>query len=909
MFISVNLWLNFFLFTQFLGVPRFDPKLSWYTLETKNFSVHFPGPLAVNQKLAKDVAWLAENAHSHLTHLVGWQPRGKTNLVIADFYDYSFGFANPFPDNTIFITPNFPTEDYIGYQDWLRTLLTHEYTHILQLDMVSGLPGFLRNFFGRFIIPNGIIPVWLLEGLSVYNEGKTVESSYYEMFFRTQVLEQRLFPIDKVATYDLRQFPGFNAPYFYGGAFLGYLSRRFGKDKLVKYFHSHSGSLPFFINYHSRKVFGYSFTTLWKDWQKEMRNKYQIAENPPSIGRLRNAESGIDEGYYINSPIFSFYGEKIYYISYHPDHYPSLKSFDFTTLEKRILLKGVLGSVLSLAPDGQKLLFSLKKIYQNYFDYDDLYLFDLATKKLQRLTNGMRAKDPDFSPQKEFIVFVNNERGQTNLRLLDTFGRITNLTENDDYRQYSRPKFSPDGKKIAVSILERSGYYDIMLFDLETGWQVPITQDRAVDKDPYWSSDGKYILFASDRSGVFNIYAYSLQNKRLYQVTDVLTGAFSPAVSRDGKRIAFTLYTSKGYEVRIIDYNPNSWGEITALPIKEEERWGPDDTTEIFGQLFYYTPFPSLYPKAWLPLVSYDKNFNFGFFTIGSDVLRHHNFFLSLNYSLEQKSPFGFFNYFSQRTPFLLYLYGAKDVQFGELGLYFPFYRTTAFHSIYPYYRFKQMASYRLSGLGFDWYFNNTKRYGYSISPTDGNLITVSLNHNEKLIKSDYNLTRIIANINRYVSMPLRHNVLVLKLISGMAFGDSQIVRSFYYNLRGFLSDTTGSDKILATGIEYRFPLVWVERGYSTLPLFFSNLSGRIFSNALFETTPLFSSFNKGILVNIGAEFRAEITFAYLLPVILRLGWAKGVTKDGQNEIYFRLESSLIESLLYPRAERFEKPY
>ena len=52
-----------------------------------------------------------------------------------------------------------------SYDDWMRLLITHEYTHIVQMDMVNSLPEVLSNIFGNLYFPNMFQPIWLIEGL------------------------------------------------------------------------------------------------------------------------------------------------------------------------------------------------------------------------------------------------------------------------------------------------------------------------------------------------------------------------------------------------------------------------------------------------------------------------------------------------------------------------------------------------------------------------------------------------------------------------------------------------------------------------------------------------------------------------------------------------------------------------
>ncbi len=63
------------------------------------------------------------------------------------------------------------------------------------------------------------------------------------------------------------------------------------------------------------------------------------------------------------------------------------------------------------------------------------------------------------------------------------------------------PAISPDGKTIAF------GYKgDIYRVDANGGVAVPVTIHEAHDMMPVWSRDGKYIAFASDRYGNFDVF-------------------------------------------------------------------------------------------------------------------------------------------------------------------------------------------------------------------------------------------------------------------------------------------------------------------------------------------------------------------------------------------------------------------
>jgi len=70
-------------------------------------------------------------------------------------------------------------------------------------------------------------------------------------------------------------------------------------------------------------------------------------------------------------------------------------------------------------------------------------------------------------------------------------------------------RFSPDGRYIVYSRAPHEGVIeeDIFLFSLADGNETPLVEHPADDSVLDWSPDGNWILFASDRSGAFGIWA------------------------------------------------------------------------------------------------------------------------------------------------------------------------------------------------------------------------------------------------------------------------------------------------------------------------------------------------------------------------------------------------------------------
>jgi len=92
----------------------------------------------------------------------------RTRLILSDDTDAANGWATPYPYNQLLVTVAPP----LGSPDsgrpptttgW-RLVITHEYTHVLQLDLASAFPARLRSVFGRLYFPNALQPEWLNRG-------------------------------------------------------------------------------------------------------------------------------------------------------------------------------------------------------------------------------------------------------------------------------------------------------------------------------------------------------------------------------------------------------------------------------------------------------------------------------------------------------------------------------------------------------------------------------------------------------------------------------------------------------------------------------------------------------------------------------------------------------------------------
>jgi len=161
--------VGFLLFNK--NVYAVDPDLNWKTIESEHLYVHYA---EANKAIAERALVIAEKAHLRLTKELNWYPLEKTHLVLSDETDQPNGFASPifFNHTVIFLAPPTSVNTLEDFDDWLTTLIVHEYTHVIHLDKSAGSPETLRNYFGRllFLFPNLFQPTWIIEGLATHKE-------------------------------------------------------------------------------------------------------------------------------------------------------------------------------------------------------------------------------------------------------------------------------------------------------------------------------------------------------------------------------------------------------------------------------------------------------------------------------------------------------------------------------------------------------------------------------------------------------------------------------------------------------------------------------------------------------------------------------------------------------------------
>ncbi|MBN1542526.1 PD40 domain-containing protein [candidate division KSB1 bacterium] len=549
------------------------PELDWKTLKTEHFQVHFHQDA---ERTARTVAKIAQDIYQPVTELYDWRPDGIIHFIIKDFDDNSNGAAFYY-DNKVEIWA--PQMSFIlrGTHNWLRNVVTHEFSHMISLgaarQMTRRIPSFFLQMFNyepekrpdvlygypnviaSYPLPNTVIPMWLAEGMAQYMApGLDYDrwDSHRDMLIRTAVAADRWLSYDEMGVFGKNSL-GNERTYNAGYAFTRYIAQNYGDEALLKITRNLRKPWTYSVDSALEQATGLDAKALYAQWMHQLKAYYDQRLATISVHSVEGViltEKGIGNVY----PAWSPQGDRLAYSGGDGSDYltqTGLKIYDFNQ-GRAETIKGGVNSTLSWSPDGEKLLYSRIHKTKNHSYFSDLFVYDLAQKKEKQLTVAARSNSPAWSTDGDRIVAVTQQDGTDNLVLYDAEGknpeRLTNYSQGE---AVFTPRWSPDGLQIVFSRGRNHGR-DLCLIDLESREIQTLIGDAGDARDPVFDPLGRRIYFSWDRSGIFNIHSIDLADSTVVQWTNVTGGAFMPDVSNDG-RLSFSNFQVDGYKLALID--------------------------------------------------------------------------------------------------------------------------------------------------------------------------------------------------------------------------------------------------------------------------------------------------------------------------------------------------------------------
>lgn len=521
---------------QLLGVTGANhPELSWHELQTDHFVIVYHQGL---DSIAQIAAPVAEEVYRVVTTNLKTGLSKKVRIYLSDNDETRNAFA--FQDHYIFIWMRGILDDNLftlrssGTSKWLRTVITHEFTHIV-IDHAT-------SYWLDLLFPGDRVPRWFNEGMARYMEPDGW----------TDDLDVPL----RVAAVDSKLHLGWNdflaGTFIYEGgqSLVRYIAWKYGDSALVKILHPEEESEGINVG-HRLQLAPYDFGAavkfatkhpledVYEEWHKTLNvyynTEYGQKEDIQDVSRRIGTGLKIVAAARLapDGKRIAIYGKRSV------DEAAKLFLLAHETSDNEIrLLTGEPGiePYLSWSPDGKKLLFSKVRFGDHGNFIYDLFTYDPSEDELERLTSNARLEYPDFSPDGKTIVASQFERSGSDLVLLDANGQnIRKLTHfGDDDVDVTSPRWSPDGKRIAFSIFRKNGMRDVATIDVASQQIAYLTNDSINDRYPIWSGDS--ILFLSYQNGLPNLYITSSHNtngRNATQLTDAASNVLAWDATKD----------------------------------------------------------------------------------------------------------------------------------------------------------------------------------------------------------------------------------------------------------------------------------------------------------------------------------------------------------------------------------------
>ncbi|MBN2526801.1 MAG: PD40 domain-containing protein [Deltaproteobacteria bacterium] len=928
-----------------------DPELAYHTLKTDHFNIHYDKSL---QKLAERTAVAAENAYLLVTSTVGWKVEGPTEIHLVDNTDYSNGLASPYhyPFIQLYATPPSIDSSLQNNDDWLFSLVLHEFTHEAHVQMQYGVSRVYNTIFGDLFLPNSMIPRWFTEGLAVMMEtyrttrGR-IRAPYYAMIMRTHSLEGKFQSLAEMSNATL-DYPRGDADYVYGGMFMDYLRTRLGEQTIREICHKYAWQpLPYALNRVFFEVSGIPLKELFEDFTKAMKDnalavQARILEEGETQSK-RLTFTGENKGHAI---IDAATGQFILPLADGQDR-SAITAYPLSAagvVDQGVPL-ALAGADASLCLDNQGNLYYVRTApYKDKYRFRDLFVLEKGHQTPRRLTEGARVKSAAVSPDGRQAVIITNSAGILRMELLDLTDNTRRLLiPESEKMHYYAPTFSPDGKTLAF-LWRQGGRVDVALMDMASEQAYYVTNDDAIEDDLRFTPDGKYLMFMSGVTGIDNVFARDMVSGALKQVTNVVSAARSPVPGPDGKTLYFLKYYSIGWDLH------RTTVDLDALPLFVPPARTLVHSPDLADVPFNvngapYNPLPRFRPFSW----EFTSR-NVGgaqiveISSLIEDAARLHtmNLLYSHNFSTSTPSFSASYIYNGLLPTFNLgfswaqdevptgYLVGGMESPWirrswsADIGFSFPLMALDEHLSFSLGYSLNQSGpienlpvevdpnsdlpnmptQYFRTGVRFGWSYSDTWNSPRAISREDGRTLgfAVSLYHPE--LGGDREQIAFSWRWREFRCAPFGENHVLAMELDGRAYvsnpnhqssiyagsyGDQDLVDAVLNEsemglplIRGYEADFISGDHYQSLRLEYRFPIWRAQLAYETLPVFFEQVHGAIFSDNLLISYDQFTM--EDYFAAAGLELVWSFYLGYHMPMTLRTGYAHGFMEHGVNE-------------------------
>ncbi|GAB6094674.1 hypothetical protein JCM14469_09260 [Desulfatiferula olefinivorans] len=908
-----------------LSLARYNPGWEWQTIETEHHTLYYPKGY---EAFAARVMSLSDEVYTDVSGWLGVSP-DRCPVVLNPGTDLFNGFYSPFPNRiSLYETPHAGVRGFGPVSDAMDAVFTHEYAHFAHITTKLGWYGKLSRYLGRdSAITNILSPGWIIEGVTtnaetLFTDGGRGRCSYFRGKMLSMSEDEGLWNLSAAGIYPPYQPPG-DRFYLAGYHMVEYLTRTYGEDafaRLSTYQAMHPlGLTDEALRHVTHKSADLFYQEFLFDYQKQAQAFKDLANEavlPEARVVLAEPLGDIEAHFWTEAGSLmayrTAYDSKNAFVEIDPRTFAVLRTVETGTMN---VINGI-----SPVNGGAGV------VYGGYYPRllgegdlidADLTVLDLASGKRARLTQNAHVFSADLSRSTGQYVAARRNGMWTDLIVVDDAGKNIFPLVSQPGWLFEAPVWSPDDSSIAC-VVKSGANADIALVDPLTGkLRTLFEPDRFEDNDPCFSPDGTFLVFSSNRSGIWNIFAWDMLKEKLYQLTSVDYGATSPKISPDGKTLSFLTLHRGVRRLCTLPFDPVKGQKYFVKPGGKPA----DPDLERLCPAFAGTPKPVPYARILTPflhipyIMSNEDDTQIGIWALGGDPVGMNSYSAFVNYGLDSEHA-GYdlsLTHRSFRPDILARIYNeadeisyaGRDYWIEEQGVELAL-SANMINRVVP----DEIVSRLTSGLRVKWLDSLTRGLSFhddfnearsffadlvvqrspdaperDMLPTWGQSIIFMYEKTMPDLDSELSGKNAMVSFSQYLPSIASHHNLEARIAVQKQWG--QLAYDKDYSLpRGYSTSDTEGDlylpKNLLLSLEYHFPIHFPDRGLGLSVLHVNLLKGTVFADWGAGWDGAFSAdhFTDIARTVVGGSFRAKTTLFSMLP--LELGLEVGYKTDDE---------------------------